>query len=198
MSSIESLLTLTRQFGSGVLYNGQVNPAVTKTKLTVMGNKKREGIAENARELRLVYGWIEFPTWAAQLSQTKSSIDNACRLAKECERYSNTIRIRNKCPNGRYSSLESMFRTHLVPFDCGGEDAIDNMPWEGWWRPGYRRLVISEITSIGEKFVTLGDLQSVINKNHGDALRDALRVLITSHESLPPTTLQESKAPARL
>ena len=197
MKSIEQLITLRRHFGSEVLQKAIVEPAVAKTKQAKMGNK-RAVITERSRRLPSVYGWIEFPAWAAQLTQLRSGIESACRMAQECERHNDTIRLGNNCPNGRYSSLESMFITHLVPFDCGGDDPIDNIPWEGWWRPGYRRLMITEIASSGEKFVPIVDLQAVIKKNRGDALRDALVVLINKHECMPPTTLKESQAPAKL
>ena len=198
MKNTYQLLTLARYFGLGVLHKGPVMLAVRKTKRFAVSNEKMEVTTESSGGLRFVYGWIEFPAWAAQLSQLKSAIESACRLAREFERHGGTIRLGDKCPNGRYSGLESIFRTHLVPFDCGGEDPIDSTPWEGWWRPGYRRLVITELASSGEKFVPIGDLQAVIQEHHGDALRDALRVLITRHECVPPTTLRESQAPARL
>ena len=194
----ERLVTLTRLFGSEVMQKGTVIQEITKTKQAAMSNKRREVITETSEGFHFVYGWIEFPAWAAKLPQLSSAIDSACRLAMECERHDNTIRLSHKSSNGRYMSLESLFRTHLIPFDCGGEDPIDNTQWEGWWRPGSRRLVISEIASSGEKFVPISELQSVIKKYHGDALHEALMVLITQYECTPPMTLRETEAPVRL
>lgn len=196
MKSTEHLSTSTPCFVSNDIGKELVFTAVPKTELNTMEYEKKENISENSMQSRSVYEWIEFPEWASQLYQLRSEIQSACRQAKECDWQGGTIHIKDKLPNGRYSFLESMFRLHLDPFDCGGVDPIDNIPWMGWWRPGYRRLVISEITSSGEKFVPISDLESVIQNNQGCALRDALKKLIVNYKCLPPTTLHESQAPA--
>ena len=147
-------------------------------------------------EIPTVFGWIEFPVWATELHKLRSIIENARQQVKECEQNGRTIRLYDIVSNGRFSNLESAFQSHFVPFDCGGEDPFDHTPWAGWWRPGYRYLVVYEITSSGEELMPLNELRSLVNSYNDDSpLCRALIKLITKHDPSPPTMLADFHQP---
>ncbi len=137
----------------------------------------------------LVYGWIEFPERAAHQAELRHLIEQACRSAKAREQFGGVIQLQDEVPNGRFRDLEASFQRTDTPFDFGGEDPIDHMPWEGWWRPGRRRPVVYEVASSGEQFVPLNDLRSLMAKEDEGTLKKSLAALLGKHDRSPPTDL---------
>lgn len=165
--------------------------------LNIRLNTSDANLLRNATGSRepLIYGWIEYPAWAARIPDLQDLIEKASKQAKEYEHYGNTIRISDMVPNGRFDNLESILQACLIPFDCGGEDPIDHTPWAGWWRAGYRYPVTYQVSVAGGQLVALDVLRDVLHKyDENTPLSAALREFLNENDKSPPVALREIAA----